>query len=183
LKGSSWSVLPKVNVVTSDVFTYLCTVFNTEGMKIEEEIKQIKWRSEKQKAVINIIFTANWINQQQSKLLKRFGLTSQQYNVLRILRGQKGNPITVKSINERMLDRMSNVSRLVDKLVNKKLVDRQYCKDDRRRVDIVITKTGLAFLDEIDPLIEQLSVTLDGMTEENAAELNDLLNRVRETEI
>jgi DNA-binding MarR family transcriptional regulator len=152
-------------------------------MKIEEEIKQIRWRSEKQKAVINIIFTANWIHQQQSKLLKRFGLTSQQYNVLRILRGQKGNPITVKSINERMLDRMSNVSRLVDKLVNKKLVDRAYCQSDRRRVDIVITKKGLAFLDEIDPLIEQLSVTLEAMSEDEAGELNDLLNRVRETEI
>lgn len=152
-------------------------------MKIEEEIKQIKWRSEKQKAVINIIFTANWINQQQSKLLKRFGLTSQQYNVLRILRGQQGSPITVKSINERMLDRMSNVSRLVDKLVNKKLVDREYCQSDRRRVDIVITKKGLSFLDEIDPLIEQLSVTLEGMTESEAGQLNDLLNRVRESEI
>lgn len=150
-------------------------------MKIDEEIKQVRWRSEKQKAVINIIFTANWINQQQSRMLKRFDLTSQQYNVMRILRGQQGNPITVKSINERMLDRMSNVSRLVDKLVKKGLVDRQYCQVDRRRVDIVITKKGLAFLDEIDPLIDHFSFNLEALDESEAQQLNDLLDHVRES--
>jgi DNA-binding MarR family transcriptional regulator len=112
-------------------------------MGISEDLKQSNFQSEAQKAIVNAIYTGNWIVQKQQELLKPFGLTVQQYNVLRILKGQQGNPMTVLAITERMLDKMSNASRLVDKLLEKKLVLRRECPQDRRAVDILILPAGL----------------------------------------
>ena len=107
-------------------------------MKIEEEIKQKKFKDDYQKLVVNLLYTSNWMNAQFELLFKNSGITLQQYNVLRILRGQYPKPSSIKLIKERMLDRMSDASRIVDKLVLKKLVIRNQCPNDRRSVDVVM---------------------------------------------
>lgn len=148
-------------------------------MGIEQDIKQNQFASEKAKAAINIIFTGNWIAQQQTELLKPFDLTVQQYNVLRILRGQQGKPITVLGITERMLDRMSNASRLVDKLLEKELVQRMECPNDRRAVDILILPKGLELLKAIDVLQEEWGNKHILLNDEKLIQLNSLLDEFR----
>lgn len=148
-------------------------------MGIEQDIKQNQFASEKAKAAINIIFTGNWIAQQQTELLKPYDLTVQQYNVLRILRGQQGKPITVLGITERMLDRMSNASRLVDKLLEKQLVQRRECPNDRRAVDIVILPKGLELLESIDVLQEAWGNEHISLSDDKLAQLNTLLDEFR----
>lgn len=148
-------------------------------MGIEQDIKQNQFASEKAKAAVNIIFTGNWIAQQQTELLKPFDLTVQQYNVLRILRGQQGKPITVLGITERMLDRMSNASRLVDKLLEKELVQRMECPNDRRAVDILILPKGLELLQAIDVLQEEWGNKHILLSDEKLIQLNSLLDEFR----
>lgn len=148
-------------------------------MGIGQDIKQEKFVSEKSKATLNIIFTGNWIIQQQNEILKPFGITVQQYNVLRILRGQQGKPITILGITERMLDRMSNASRLVDKLLDKKLVERRECSNDRRAVDILILQKGLDLLKEVEVFQHQWESKLSQMNEEKLKVLNELLDEFR----
>src|SRR4051812_29759437 len=103
-------------------------------MKLEDEIKQKNFTSIYHKVNINILFTASWLSTQTARILKPYSITPQQYNVLRILRGQNANPASVGLIQERMLDKSSNASRLVDKLLEKKLIDRKTCPEDRRQV-------------------------------------------------
>lgn len=109
-------------------------------MKIEDEIKQSKFHSEYQKLAINILFTNQWLTTNTTKILKPFGISPQQYNVLRILKGQSPNAISVSNIMDRMIDKMSNTSRLVEKLRQKELIERVTCEKDRRQVDVKITK-------------------------------------------
>lgn len=148
---------------------------------IEADIKQTTpFRSPYVRAIVNLMFTNNWVVDGQTRLLKPFGLTLQQYNVLRILRGQTPNPVKVSDITERMLDKMSNASRLVDKLVLKKLVLRTECPSDRRAVDVVITEAGLALLKKIDvELAEWDKQQHRKLTEEEASHLSHLLDRIR----
>ena len=148
-------------------------------MKIEEEIKQDKFKSEYQKLAINLIFTGNWINSKNAELLKPYKLTSQQYNLLRILRGQYPNPVTVNLLIERMLDKMSNASRIVDRLVKKNLVLRKSCPEDRRRVDIVISDKGMKLLDKIDLDEDKWEKRFENLTAKEATELNNFLDRLR----
>lgn len=148
-------------------------------MKIEDEIKQDKFKSEYQKLAINLIFTGNWINSKNAELLKPYKLTSQQYNLLRILRGQYPNPVTVNLLIERMLDKMSNASRIVDRLVKKNLVLRKSCPEDRRRVDIVITDKGMKLLDKIDLDEDKWEKRFENLTAKEATELNNFLDRLR----
>ena len=130
--------------------------------------------------VVNLIYTSNWIADSQTQLLKPSGLTLQQYNVLRILRGQYPSPVKVSDITERMLDKMSNASRLVDKLVAKKLVLRTECPSDRRAVDVVITDQGLALLKRLDVhQAEWDEAQKCKLTEEEAVQLSTLLDRLR----
>lgn len=150
-------------------------------MRIEEEIKQSSFKSEYEKAVINILFTGNWLNLRQSQVFKSFGITTQQYNVLRILRGRKGEAATVKLLNERMLDKSSNVSRLVDKLVQKKWAVRKFNTSDRRQVDIFITQDGMDLLEQIKEETSGLDQLLSGLGREKLAQLNDTLDKIRET--
>ena len=150
-------------------------------MRIEEEIKQSSFKSEYEKAVINILFTGNWLNLRQSQVFKSFGITTQQYNVLRILRGRKGEAATVKLLNERMLDKSSNVSRLVDKLVQKKWAVRKFNTSDRRQVDIFITQDGMDLLEQIKEETSGLDQLLSGLDREKLAQLNDTLDKIRET--
>lgn len=148
-------------------------------MTIEQEIKQVKFRSNFAKAVINVIYTSNWISGQQNEILKPFDLSIQQYNVLRILRGQNPKPISVNAIIERMMDKMSNASRLVDKLLAKELVIRRECPDDRRAVEIFITEKGLNVLSELDNVQSEWEKRLHNLDESEALLLSDLLDRLR----
>lgn len=149
-------------------------------MKIEDEIKQERFRNPVQKAVVNLLFTSSWVMSLDQAELKPYKISPQQYNILRILRGSYPKPLTVKILMERMLDRMSNASRLVDKLVQRNLVKRTVSSKDRRAVDVVITGEGLSFLEEIDRnrrLIHKLNLAI---TDEEARTLSDLLDKLRE---
>jgi DNA-binding MarR family transcriptional regulator len=150
-------------------------------MSIETDIKQATpFRTPYHRVMVNLMFTSNWVADSQTRVLKPFGLTLQQYNVLRILRGQHPSPVKVSDITERMLDKMSNASRLVDKLVAKKLVLRTECPSDRRAVDVVITDQGLSLLRKIDVhQAEWDSKQTCKLTEEEAIQLSHLLDRLR----
>ncbi|WP_242204540.1 MarR family winged helix-turn-helix transcriptional regulator [Aestuariivivens insulae] len=130
----------------------------------------------KVKAMINIIYTANWINSLQNDFFKSFGISPQQFNILRILKGA-GKPIKVQTIKERMIERSPNATRLMDKLCAKQLIGRLACPDDRRVVHIEITPQGLELLDSIaKDLKDDL---LENLTEEEASKLSDLLDKIR----
>jgi DNA-binding MarR family transcriptional regulator len=148
-------------------------------MKIEEEIKQLKFKNVHQKAIINIIYTSNWLNQQHHKMLKPYGISIQQYNILRILKGQYPKPASVNLLIERMLDKMSNASRLVEKLKQKKLVERRECPDDRRQVDVIITNKGLDVLESIDTHMINLEKKYFTINEKEAETVSDILDKLR----
>lgn len=148
-------------------------------MKIEEEIKQTEFRNEYQKLAINLLYTGNWINAKNLEFLKPHKLTLQQFNILRILRGQYPNPATVNLLIERMLDKMSNASRIVDKLVAKKLVLRNSCPEDRRRVDIIITDKGLRLLEKIEKDENKWDEKFKNLSLNEAIELNNYLDKLR----
>jgi DNA-binding MarR family transcriptional regulator len=122
-------------------------------MKIEEVIKSNVKMSEAKKAVLNIIYTQNVLNDSFSDILKPYDLSSEQYNVLRILRGQKGQPANMFAIQERMLAKTSNTTRLVDKLLLKDFVTREVCPENRRKIEVHITQKGLNVLTELDPKV------------------------------
>ncbi len=149
-------------------------------MKIEEEINQKKFKSVYHKAHINVLFTASWLSQNSAQLLKPYKISWQQFNILRILRGMYPEPATIKLLTERMIDKMSNASRLVEKLKNKGYVERRVCPSDRRRVDIEITDKGLRVLDDISRIIEEgLNRKMSTLSQEEAAQLNALLDKLR----
>lgn len=151
-------------------------------MKIDEAIKQKKFRSEYEKMIVNILYTASWIELKNTKIFRQFGITHQQYNILRILRGQYPNPATVNLLIDRMLDKMSNASRLVDKLVAKNLVKRTTCKNDRRKVDVIITEVGLDVLKSIDEIPEYKKMFNSSISASEAKKINDLLDKLRSKE-
>ncbi|TNE78357.1 MAG: MarR family transcriptional regulator [Bacteroidetes bacterium] len=146
---------------------------------IGEEIKQRKFRSEVQKAILNILVTSNKLYASNNRFLKQFGLSQEQYNVLRILRGLHPDPSTVLNIQERMMDKMSNASRLVDKLEAKKLLTRTQCASDRRQVEIVITQEGLDLLKMIDEPISSLEKKLSDLPEKDLIRVNEVLDQIR----
>lgn len=148
-------------------------------MKIEEEIKQSSFYSSHQKALLNLLFTANWVQNKQRDFFEPFGITGQQFNILRILRGQHPRPISGTEIKSRMLDKNSDVSRLLDRLLGKKLVEKTPCTSDRRASDVVITDSGLALLEQMDQKIRQVDAQLLRLTEAEAEALSDLLDRCR----
>ncbi len=148
-------------------------------MTIQEEIKQTKFKSPLQKAVLNLLFTANWIQNKQRELFEPFGVTGQQYNMLRILRGQHDKPIPAVEIKSRMLDKNSDVSRLLDRLIGKKLVRKNQCPNDRRATDISITQAGLDLLDSLDSEINNLESRYLNLSKEEANQLSDLLDKAR----
>ncbi|MES2560798.1 MAG: MarR family transcriptional regulator [Bacteroidota bacterium] len=133
----------------------------------------------KQKATLNIMFTAGWLKCNQTRLFKAHGISGEQYNVLRILRGQKGNPIGVNGIQERMLEKNSNASRLIDKLKEKNLVERAGCISDRRSVEIFITEAGQTLLQQLDDVILDQEKKLIRLSDEEADQLNNLLDKLR----
>ena len=148
-------------------------------MKIEDEIQQKKFKDDYQKLVVNLLYTSNWMNAHFELLFKGSDITLQQYNVLRILRGQFPNPSSIKLIKERMLDRMSDASRIVDKLVAKKLVIRKQCDSDKRSVDVIISDDGLNLLLPLDVMDEKLKEILKSLSKAEITELNNLLDKLR----
>lgn len=148
-------------------------------MKLEKEINQKRFKNEYQKAAINVIYTANWLSAAHAANLKPFGITQQQFNILRILRGQQPKPASIKLLKERMMDKMSDASRLVDKLTAKGLVDRKTCKSDRRNVDVCITEKGLELLAKLDHLDDEFR-NIISLTETEVEQLNQLLDKMRE---
>ncbi len=150
-------------------------------MKLEDEIKQKKFASISQKGIVNIIYTANWLMDKHSQLLKPYKISPQQYNILRILRGQQNNPVTIQIITERMLDKMSNASRLVEKLRLKKLVSREISLKDRRQVEVLITKDGLNLLDEMDLKMAQFHKSFENIDPSLWESINNTLDNIRET--
>ncbi|MCF0054406.1 MarR family winged helix-turn-helix transcriptional regulator [Dyadobacter sp. CY356] len=148
-------------------------------MSIETDIKQKKFRSPYQRMGLNLVYTSNWIQYQQMEIFREFDITSQQFNVLRILRGQHPNPIKVSDIADRMLDKNSNTSRLIDKLLVKKLVDRKSCPNDRRAVDVIITEEGLELLKKLDPEVEKWEANMTGITPDEADLISTLLDKLR----
>ncbi|MFO7256178.1 MAG: MarR family transcriptional regulator [Bacteroidota bacterium] len=148
-------------------------------MSLEQEIRQTTFRSEFHKALLNLIYTHNVLINSSAGFFKSYGITRQQYNVLRILRGQPGG-VTIQMIRERMLDKMSDASRIVERLRAKRLASRQLNTEDRRTVKITITDEGNALLDAMESRIGDLERGLRNLTEEEAHLLNSLLDRIRQ---
>jgi DNA-binding MarR family transcriptional regulator len=150
-------------------------------MSIEKDIQQSKFRNEYQKTVVNLIYTYNWITEKTKQFFDKGDITSQQYNILRILRGA-GKPLSTLQIRQRMLDKMSDTSRIVDRLVKKDLVKKVICKTDRRLVDVTITDQGLSLLEKLDGYNDEMDALLSNITEEEAKMLNQLLDKIRNSE-
>lgn len=148
-------------------------------MRLEEEIKQKNFKDEYHKLFINLIYTGNWVRNLDSDLFKSYNITSQQYNVLRILRGQHPKPISVNLITDRMLDKMSNASRLVEKLRQKNHVDRRECPSDRRQAEVLITEKGLDLLVRLDKELELRMGRFSNITPEESKIVNDILDKLR----
>ena len=150
-------------------------------MKIEAQLRTKKFASVHDRAVVSTMFTGNWLADNVNGILKPWGISEQQYNVLRILRGQKGQPVNLFVIQERMIHRMSNATRLVEKLRQKGLVKREICESNRRMVEITITSTGNDLLLELDQALEEYRDSIKRkLTIEEAKLLGDLLDKIRE---
>jgi DNA-binding MarR family transcriptional regulator len=147
-------------------------------MSLEQEIKQVKFRNNYQKGMINIIYTFGWIEGKQTKLFQQFDLTLQQYNILRILRGA-ATPLSTLQIRERMLDKMSDTSRIVDRLVKKKLVTKKLNTLDKRLVDVTINDLGMQILSQLDGSVADFDKFLSNLNNEEILQLNILLDKIR----
>ena len=148
-------------------------------MSIEKDIQQAAFRNEYQKMGINLIFTANWLNEKVGKILSTEKITQQQYNILRILRGSE-TPLSTLKIRERMLDKMSDTSRIVDRLIAKELVEKTACQSDKRLVDITLSKKGWQLLEKLDQFDAQIDAILKGINEKEANTINQILDKLRE---
>lgn len=147
--------------------------------KIEEAIKQSEFKDQYNKVVVNLLYTHSYLVSFQTAVLKPMDLSPEQYNVLRILRGQQGKPATIAAIQDRMLNTMSNASRLVDKLKAKELVERDECPENRRKVDVLITEKGLRLLELLEPQVAALNKKVIHLDEAELIQLNGLLDKLR----
>jgi len=147
-------------------------------MRLEEAIEQKKFKSQQEKLIINIIYTYNWLKEYQTNFFKKYDLTMQQYNILRILRGAYPEPLSQKIIKKRMLDKMSDVSRLVDRLLKKKLVTIHLNMEDKRCNNVLITESGLNLLKEIHSELFKFDLLFNDLTPEEIDTLNALLDKI-----
>lgn len=148
-------------------------------MGIEEDIQQQKFRNPHQKAAINLIYTLSWMKDRTKAIFESEDITSQQFNILRILRGSFPQPLSTLQIRERMLEKMSDTSRIVDRLITKGLVKKVTCKNDRRLVDVIITDKGKRMLERLDTKQDEIDSVLGNLSEKDANILSDLLDKVR----
>jgi DNA-binding MarR family transcriptional regulator len=151
-------------------------------MSIEEDISQPKFRNEFQKGVINLIYTYNWMNEKMKTLFDREKITAQQFNILRILRGA-GKPLSTLQIRQRMLDKMSDTSRIVDRLILKGLVKKTVCPEDKRLVDVSITDKGMNLLEKMDKYENDMDAVFGNLSIAEAKTLNNLLDKIRSTDV
>lgn len=147
--------------------------------KIEEAIQQREFKDPYNKLMVNLLYTHSYLVSSQSQLFKPHGISPEQYNVLRILKGMKGEPTTVSSIQDRMLNRMSNASRLVEKLKLKGFLRREECPTDRRQVDILITEKGLDLLKELQAQVDVFNKKLMKLNLNEVNQLSELLDKLR----
>jgi DNA-binding MarR family transcriptional regulator len=152
-------------------------------MSLENDIQQREFRSESQKAILNILFTCYFVQDQMNTLFKKYDITRQQYNVLRILRGQYPGNASVNLIRDRMLDKMSDASRIVERLRLKDLVNRKSAEKDKRAVEVTITEAGLKLLDEMQEAVDEFESLLDNLSEDETRHLNALLDKIREGKV
>lgn len=148
-------------------------------MSLEQDIKQEKFTNEFQKMAVNIMFTSSWLYNNSVSRFKAHGITPEQFNVLRILRGSHPKKMMLADVSDRMIDKSSNATRLVEKLRQKGLVTREICETNRRQVDIGITPKGLALLRKIDAESEGWIATLKTVNQAEARELNRILDKLR----
>ena len=149
-------------------------------MRLEEEIKQIKpFKNDYSKAIVNLIYTYNWVESSSKSFFKEFDITSQQFNILRILQGQYPMPATINLLRDRMLDKMCDASRLVERLRLKGLLERNKASSDKRAVDIIITKKGIALLAEIELKMPVFEAKFKSLNEDEVKVLNNLLDKFR----
>lgn len=146
-------------------------------MKIDQEVKTV-FKSPQQRAVVNIRYTSNYLGNFQNNFMAKFDLSMPQFNILRILRGAK-EALNVHTVKERMIEKSPNTTRLMDKLIDKKLIHRVRCDSDRRVVYVTITEQGLALLEEIDNELIGSSFMPSTLTDEEANQLSDLLDKIR----
>ena len=149
-------------------------------MSLEKDISQASFRNDYQKAIINLIYTYNWMNEKMKKVFDKEDITAQQYNILRILRGAD-KPISTLQIRERMLDKMSDTSRIVDRLVLKGLAQKNTCKNDKRLVDVSISAKGKKLLENIDQHEKDMDAIFGNLSGTEAKTLNKLLDKIRES--
>ena len=149
-------------------------------MKLEDAISNPKFNSEVHKATINILFTAHWLRTQINANLKPYGLTQEQYNIMRILKGKHPEKMCVKDIAQRMIERSSNVPRILDRLVRKNLIERKQSKQDRRETESVLTQKGLELLQKVNENVKENENKLMNLNEAAAAQLNALLENLRD---
>ncbi len=147
-------------------------------MTLEKDIHQNVFRTEYQKSIINLIYTFNWVNEKMNKRFEEFDITQQQFNILRILRGA-GQPLSTLQIRQRMLDKMSDTSRIVDRLIKKGMVKKSICSEDRRLVDVSITDKGKKLLSVMDGMNEEMDAIFKHISVEEAQQLNKLLDKIR----
>ena len=148
-------------------------------MSIEKDISQHKFKSEHQKAIINLIYTYNWTTEKLKNILDRQDVTMQQFNILRILRGSD-KPLSTLQIRERMLDKMSDTSRIVDRLVLKGLVKKTICDSDKRLVDVIISDKGKKLLMKLDVFEQEIEKIVKSLSVEEATTFNNLLDKIRQ---
>lgn len=149
-------------------------------MRLEEELKMSKEIPPHHRATLNVIFTGAWMSERMNRDLKPFGISEQQYNILRILRGQKGKTLNLQQISERMVHKMSNTTRLVEKMRVKGLVTREICPTNRRKVEIAILPAGLKLLEEVDEALKVSAKEIqEHLTEKEASTLASLLDKIR----
>ena len=151
-------------------------------MGIDHDIHQSKFRNEYQRAGVNLLYTYGWVMERTKELFATEDITPQQFNILRILRGSHPQPLSTLQIRERMLDKMSDTSRIVDRLIAKGLLKKGTCKTDRRLVDVMITDKGKKLLERLDERQAELDKIVGNLTEEEAATLSKLLDKIRGSE-
>ena len=149
-------------------------------MGIEKDIQQVKFRNLRQKASINLIYTVAWMRDKSKIFFYAEDITAQQFNILRILRGSFPQPLSTLQIRERMLEKMSDTSRIVDRLITKGLVKKITCKNDRRLVDVIITDKGKNLLARLDARQDEIDGVLGNLSEKDANILSDLLDKIRD---
>jgi len=150
-------------------------------MDIEKEIPKSYFRNHRHKALVNVLFTSNWIFERLKKFLEADDITPQQYNILRILQNSE-TPLSTLKIREQMMDKMSDTSRIVERLLKKKLVNKQICSYDKRLVDVTISEKGAELLQKLDKKTEELDSIISLLNDDETYTLIELLDKMREKE-